>query len=50
MAQDEKMTLVGHLDELRSRMIYSLIVVFAIALLAYFFRIQILEVLARPLG
>ncbi len=44
------MTLVGHLDELRSRMIYSLIVVFAIALLAYFFRIQILEVLARPLG
>jgi len=50
MAQDEKMTLVEHLDELRSRMIYSLIVVFSIALLAYFFRVQILEVLARPLG
>jgi len=50
MAQDEKMTLVEHLDELRSRMIYSLIVVFGIALLAYFFRTQILEVLARPLG
>lgn len=50
MARDEKMTLVGHLDELRSRMIYSLIVVFVIAVLAYFFRVQILEILARPLG
>jgi len=50
MAQDKKMTLVEHLDELRSRMIYSLIAVFSIALLAYFFRVQILEVLARPLG
>lgn len=44
------MTLVEHLDELRSRMIYSLIVLFSIALLAYFFRVQVLEVLARPLG
>jgi len=50
MAQDKKMTLVEHLAELRSRMIYSLIVVFSIALLAYFFRVQILEVLTRPLG
>ncbi|MFQ6117843.1 MAG: twin-arginine translocase subunit TatC [Candidatus Bipolaricaulia bacterium] len=50
MVQDKKMTLVEHLDELRSRMIYSLIVLFSIALLAYFFRVQVLEVLARPLG
>jgi len=50
MAQDKKMTLVEHLAELRSRMIYSLIVVFSIALLAYFFRVQLLEILARPLG
>jgi sec-independent protein translocase protein TatC len=50
MIQDKKMTLVEHLAELRSRMIYSLIVVFSIALLAYFFRTQILEILARPLG
>ncbi|MGQ9734599.1 MAG: twin-arginine translocase subunit TatC [Candidatus Bipolaricaulia bacterium] len=50
MAKDEKMTIVEHLAELRRRLIYSLVAVFSIALLAFFFRTQILEVLARPLG
>ncbi len=44
------MTLVEHLEELRRRLIWSLVVVFSLALLAYFFRHQILEVLSRPLG
>ncbi len=50
MAKNEKMTIVEHLAELRRRLIYSLVAVFSISLLAYFFRTQILEVLARPLG
>jgi len=50
MAEDKKMTIVEHLEELRRRLIYSAVAVFSIALLAYFFRTQLLEVLARPLA
>lgn len=50
MLKDVKMTLVEHLDELRSRIIYSLIAVVIIAIFAYFFRNQILALLTRPLG
>ncbi|MCR4404778.1 MAG: twin-arginine translocase subunit TatC [Candidatus Acetothermia bacterium] len=44
------MTIVEHLAELRTRLIYSFSAVLSISVLAYFFRTQILEVLARPLG
>jgi sec-independent protein translocase protein TatC len=47
--EDVKMTLTEHLDELRSRIIYSLAAVAAIGVGAYFFRFQILKVLTRPL-
>ncbi|HIC96661.1 TPA: twin-arginine translocase subunit TatC [Candidatus Bipolaricaulota bacterium] len=50
MAEDRKMTIVEHLSELRLRLIYSLSAVLSLAVLAYFFRVEILEFLARPLG
>jgi sec-independent protein translocase protein TatC len=50
VAEQRKMSIVEHLAELRTRLIYSFSVVLAISALAYFFRIQILDVLARPLG
>lgn len=50
MAQDVKMTLTEHLEELRRRMIYSLSAVFLITILAYFFKDYIMAVLERPLG
>lgn len=50
MIDKGKMTIVEHLAELRTRLIYSFSAVLAISVLAYFFRTQILEVLARPLS
>lgn len=50
MIDQRKMTIVEHLAELRTRLIYSFSAVLAISVLAYFFRTQILEVLARPLS
>lgn len=50
MTDNRKMTIVEHLAELRTRLIYSFSAVLAISVLAYFFRTQILEVLARPLS
>lgn len=50
MIDKRKMTIVEHLAELRTRLIYSFSAVLAISVLAYFFRTQILEVLARPLS
>lgn len=44
------MTIVEHLAELRTRLIYSFSAVLSISVLAYFFRTQILDVLARPLS
>lgn len=49
MSQNLKMTLVEHLDELRSRIIYAIIAVVLIAIGAYFFRNLILEILTRPI-
>lgn len=49
MSTDEKLTLVEHLDELRSRIIYSIIAVALIAGGAYIFRELILEILTRPI-
>lgn len=49
MSDDKKMTLVEHLDELRGRIIYSVASVIVVALVAYFFRQELLEILARPL-
>jgi len=47
--EDAKMSLTEHLDELRSRVIYSLVVVVALAAVAYIFRDQIMAVLTSPL-
>ncbi|MCS6935985.1 MAG: twin-arginine translocase subunit TatC [Candidatus Bipolaricaulota bacterium] len=43
------MSLWEHLDELRARVIYSLVVVLAIAIVAYIFREQLLAFLTAPL-
>lgn len=43
------MSLTEHLDELRSRIIYSLVVVVALAVVAYIFKDQIMAVLIGPL-
>lgn len=43
------MTLWEHLDELRTRVIYSLVVILAIAIIAYIFREQIMAFLTEPL-
>lgn len=47
--EDAKMSLTEHLDELRSRVIYSLVAVVALAVMAYIFKDQIMAVLTRPL-
>lgn len=44
-----RMSLTGHLDELRSRLIYSIVAVFAIAGVAYLFREPLLQFLIGPL-
>ncbi len=49
MSQDLKMSLVEHLDEMRSRIIYSIIAVALIAGGAYVFRDFLLEILTRPI-
>lgn len=43
------MSLIEHLDELRARVVYSLLVVVSIAIIAYIFREQILAFLTGPL-
>lgn len=43
------MTLWEHLDELRTRVIYSLVIILAIAIIAYIFREQIMAFLTEPL-
>lgn len=43
------MSLIEHLDELRARVIYSLAVILAIAIVAYIFREQIMAFLTGPL-
>ena len=47
--EDIKMSLTEHLDELRSRIIYSLVVVVALAVVAYIFKDQIMAVLVGTL-
>jgi sec-independent protein translocase protein TatC len=44
-----QMTLIEHLDELRMRVIYSLLVIVSIAIIAYIFREQIMAFLTAPL-
>lgn len=43
------LSLVDHLDELKFRIIYSLIAVIVVSVVAYFFRNEILAFLVRPL-
>jgi len=50
MRKEKRMAIGEHLEELRKRMIYSLILIVILALAGYVFRVQILEILARPLG
>ena len=47
---EARMTLIEHLDELRSRIIKVGIAFFAAAIVAWFFRKQIFEALLRPAG
>lgn len=44
-----KMSLTEHLDELRSRLIYSLVAVFSLAIIAYIFKEPLLRLLIGPL-
>jgi len=47
--EDVKMTLTEHLDELRQRLIYAILAVFAFAALAYIFKQPLLAFLIQPL-
>ena len=47
---EARMTLIEHLDELRSRIIRVAIAFFVVAIVAWFFRLQILEWLLEPSG
>ena len=47
---EARMTLIEHLDELRSRIIKVGIAFFVAAIVAWFFRKQIFEALLRPAG
>ena len=47
---ERKMTFTKHLDELRKRLVVSLVVVLLTTLFSYFYALQILDVLARPAG
>src|SRR3712207_63506 len=47
---EARMTLIEHLDELRSRIIKAGIAFFVAAIVAWFFRKQIFEALLRPAG
>lgn len=50
MRKEKRVAIGEHLEELRKRMIYSLILVVILSLAGYFFRVQILEILVRPMG
>ena len=53
MAQEKRMGLLEHFEELRSRLIISIIAIIAILVttaLAYVFSDAILEILTRPAG
>ncbi len=47
---DVQMTLIEHLDDLRSRLIRAIVVIAILAVGAYIFRNEIMAVLTRPLG
>ena len=46
--QERELTLVGHLDELRTRLIISVGFLFVATLISFFFARPVLEVLIRP--
>jgi sec-independent protein translocase protein TatC len=50
MAQEKRMGLLEHVEELRSRLIISLIAILVTTALAYVFSDAILEILTRPAG
>ena len=47
---DKRLSLVGHLEELRQRIIYSALAILIITFLAFFFSSQLLNVLLLPSG
>lgn len=50
MAQEKRMGLLEHIEELRSRLIISIIAILVTTALAYVFSDAILEILTRPAG
>ena len=50
MAQEKRMGVIEHMEELRTRLIISLIAILVTTVLAYFFSDTILNVLTRPAG
>lgn len=46
--QDKKMSLIGHMDELRRRLIISILTVLACSLFSYFYSDKILAILKKP--
>ncbi len=50
MAQEKRMGVIEHIEELRSRLIISLIAILVTTVLAYFFSDTILTILTRPAG
>jgi sec-independent protein translocase protein TatC len=50
MAQEKRMGVIEHMEELRSRLIIALIAILVTTILAYFFSDTILTILTRPAG
>ncbi|HEX7587697.1 MAG TPA: twin-arginine translocase subunit TatC, partial [Anaerolineae bacterium] len=50
MAQEKRMGVIEHIEELRSRLIISLIAILVTTALAYFFSDTILSILTQPAG
>jgi sec-independent protein translocase protein TatC len=50
MAEEKRMGVIEHMEELRSRLIISLIAILVTTALAYFFSDTILNILTRPAG
>ncbi len=47
---EKSIPLTDHLEELRKRMIYCLVVLIALSITIYFFSGRVIEILARPVG